>query len=490
MKELITKKNLIPIAVLSVICLVVAAILGAVYLVAAPIIKEAEAQKVYDSLREVLDGTFEEIDKPSGAADTVTAVYKVTDDGALVGHVVTLSAKGYASTILLTVGIDADGKVTKAVITAQGETHGKAGMATYTDSFSGVAPDALTEVDTFSGATISSTAIKNAVIDAVNAVTGGEIVAPDNGGAEEESKPIEMPKTEDEVISLAKTLSGATSLEDVTPGYNKPETLLKLYSANNGGYVAYIVTPGAYVPVANEILVYIDVDGNVAAINHLAWVVGHGVGADGFAEQFVGKDNWNVDGVDLISGATGTSSDFKTAVAAALDVVAKMTDRTEKKLLEFADKMVDNARGFEKIEVPADAPNELKRIYRETSGKGYVAQIVTSGQYVAVAAEALVYVDTLGTIKDVELLIWNVGHGVEPGDFAEGFIGKDKDTVKDTELVTSATGTSLDLRNAVEASLPYIPTDFPVARFVGITVAAIAFVLSVAAVIYFKRRNY
>ena len=51
-----TKKNIMPIVVLTAICVVVAALLGVVNMLTAPIIAEAESQKVYDSFRNVLDG--------------------------------------------------------------------------------------------------------------------------------------------------------------------------------------------------------------------------------------------------------------------------------------------------------------------------------------------------------------------------------------------------------------------------------------------------
>lgn len=480
-----------PVAVLAVICLICAALLGAVNMITAPEIEKAESQKVYDSLRRVIDGDFTPAEIPEGASSDITAIYKVTSGETLVGHAVTLSAKGYAGQILLTVGIDAEGKVTKAVITSQSESHGKAGMATYTDKFEGVGSDAIAGVETFTGATISSTAIKGAIINALNAVTGGSIEAPPASG--EPKPPMASPKTDAEVLTLAGELvSGAEGFEDVTPTYNKPESLMKLYKeTSDKGYVAYIATPGQYVPVANEGLVHIDLNGDIVGIKHLTWVVGNNISNEGFADKFLGKDLWHVGEVELITQATVTSGDFLAAVEIALDTVTKMIVRTDEKLLELVDEIVPNSKGFELLELPEGAPETLKRVYKETSDKGYVAYIVTAGEYVAVATESLVYLDGEGNIKDMEILVWNVGHGIGPGDFTDRFIGKNAETVKDVELVTAATGTSGDLKAAVEAALPYIPTDFPIARVIGI----IALVLAVAAPVgfgvylYIKRRK-
>ena len=147
-----TKKNLMPVVVLTAICIVVAALLGVVNMLTAPVIAEMEAQKVYDSFRNVLDGVYSDVEVPKDAPNTVTAMYKVVDkDGKLLGHVATVTVKGYADNISVTVGVDAEGKVTKAEVTASAETHGKAGMKNYTDNFKGLDAAGVAGVDTFSG---------------------------------------------------------------------------------------------------------------------------------------------------------------------------------------------------------------------------------------------------------------------------------------------------------------------------------------------------
>lgn len=487
-----TKKNLMPAIVLSVICIVVAGLLAVVNLFTAPIIAEMEAQKVFDSLRVVLDGKFEELEKPEGTSENVNAIYKVKgDSGELLGHVVTLTVKGYAGDISVTVGVGADGAVTKAVVTNESETHGKAGMDNYTDGFAGVNKDTVGGVDTFSGATKSSTAIKNAIIIAINTVTGSEVEAPSGGSSDGEGEEeITLPKTDAEILTLAGELVPENGgFEDVTPE-NSSNSLGRLYKEKSGkGYVAYVWTPGEYVPVANEALVHINLDGDIVAVNHISWIVGHGVPSDGFAESFVGKDNWTVGDVELISGATGTSSDLRAAIADAVFAVTKLVPRNEGKLLEFVDELVPNSRGFDKLDVPAGAPETLKALYRERGECGYVAYIVTTGWGGATATESLVWFDTLGTIRDVNLLIWSVGHGVEPGDFAEQFVGKNKATAEGVELVTSATGTSGDLKAAIIATLDSVPTHFPVARVVGIAAIAVAAIVACAMYFIISRRR-
>lgn len=483
-----TKKNIMPVVILTAICVVVALLLGAVNLLTNPIIQKMEEQKVYDSLREVLDGNFEPIDPlPESAPESVTAMYKVTDGDALKGHVLTLVVKGYAGDISLTVGVDGDNRITKVVVTNESESHGKAGMKEYPARFDGVHASEVADVDTFSGATISSSAIKKAVVDAVNAVTGGSISLPDDDDESVGSVPEVLPRTDAELEELAKALvPTAASIENVTPTNGAPETLKRLYKAGDIGYVAYILTRGWGGTVANEGLVYINLDGEVAAINHLTWKVGHEVTAEGYADKFIGKDNWSVSDVDIITGATGTSSDFRSAISDAVYTVTKMIPRSDKKLLELLKDTVPMARNFELLELPEDAPETLKRLYK-ADGVGYVAYIITTGWGGSVATESLVYFAGNGTIKNVNLLIWNVGHGVEAGAFPESFIGKNAKSVEDVELITGATGTSSDLKTAIIAAFPYIPT--PIARVVGIIILCAAISATVTLVVIKKKRR-
>ena len=115
MKNIFTKKNLMPLIVLSSICLVVAALMGGVNLITEQRIFDNEQKKISASLSDVMpNGVFEKIEIPEDAPSTVTAIYKDSVSG---GHVVTLAKQGYASIIKITVGIDIDQKVTNMIIT-------------------------------------------------------------------------------------------------------------------------------------------------------------------------------------------------------------------------------------------------------------------------------------------------------------------------------------------------------------------------------------
>ena len=96
---------------------------------------------------------------------TVTTVYR--DKGGK-GHVVTLSsAKGYTgNAILLTIGIDNEGRVTGATITSNPESKGVDQTNAFFESFGGKNPQEIFDAELVAGVTYSSTAVRNAALDA------------------------------------------------------------------------------------------------------------------------------------------------------------------------------------------------------------------------------------------------------------------------------------------------------------------------------------
>lgn len=315
------KKNLVPVIVLSVVCIVVAAVLGVINKFTSPIIEEKQRLAIQESLRIVMPtGEFADPEKlADDMPDTVQAIYKEINGK---GHVVVLKTRGYASEISITVGVDSEGKITKAVVTAEQESHNKPGMDSYTDAFEGLDEDRVSDVELFSGATVSSTAIKNAVIDALSALGYGEA----SSGGYVPPDPELM--TEDAIFAEASKLdSKITSLRDITPE-NADTRVKKLYKSNTGSYVAYVVTKGAYVPKESEGVVIFNSFGSIEAISLTAWTVG-GDGAanptDKFVESFVGKGSATLGNVDLVSQVTVSSGNFRDAVAAAADMLPIVT---------------------------------------------------------------------------------------------------------------------------------------------------------------------
>ena len=111
-----TKKNIMPVAVLTVICIVVAILLAVVNHFAAPEIAKNAERKVNESLYAVLGDAegFDEIkdlDSYAGKPKTVKAAHK--DKGGS-GYVIVLeTSTSYTSgaAMSITVGIDTDGVI-------------------------------------------------------------------------------------------------------------------------------------------------------------------------------------------------------------------------------------------------------------------------------------------------------------------------------------------------------------------------------------------
>ena len=161
------KENLKPILVLGAICLVVAVLLAGVNMITSEKIQSDKELAVKQSLEKVMPG----IDPVDVTADynldgtTVTAVYEDKNGG---GHVVTLSTgKGYTgNAILLTVGIDNQGVITGATVTDNPESKGVDLTNAFFESFGGKNPEEVFETELVAGVTYSSTAVRNAALDA------------------------------------------------------------------------------------------------------------------------------------------------------------------------------------------------------------------------------------------------------------------------------------------------------------------------------------
>ena len=161
-----------PFIVLIGICLVVSVLLGFTNSVTAPIIEENARIAAEQTRAAVLEGatSFSEIECDTAALG-IDSAYK-EDTG--LGYVITSSNKGYGGLVTVTVGLDGEGTVVGISVNVSTETSGvgsKAGQTAYTDQYIGASGSA--DVDTISGATYSSTAVKTGVNAALAAF--GEI---------------------------------------------------------------------------------------------------------------------------------------------------------------------------------------------------------------------------------------------------------------------------------------------------------------------------
>ena len=166
-----------PIVVLTLICLVCAALLAYLNSVTRPIIDATEAAIAEAARSEVLpdSGGFTLLDVTLPEDSVVTEVYKA-DNGS--GYVFMITGNGYGGkgTMKLITSVDPDGNIIATKTLSHAETAGmgsKTADAPWRDQFTGITEDTLDTVDTITGATISSNHYLNSmrsVFEAFDAV--------------------------------------------------------------------------------------------------------------------------------------------------------------------------------------------------------------------------------------------------------------------------------------------------------------------------------
>lgn len=166
---------IIPILVLTIICIITSVALAATQEVTAPIIAEAERVAAEAARQEVLPGatTFTLVDSLEDMPENVTAIYEAEN-----GVVVEVSVKGYAGDIKTMFGIGMDGNIVKSKVLLHSETAGLGSKITEDDfqsQFAGKG-SSLEGIDTIGGATVSSKAFidaSNIAFEAYSILNGG-----------------------------------------------------------------------------------------------------------------------------------------------------------------------------------------------------------------------------------------------------------------------------------------------------------------------------
>ena len=155
-----------PIAILTAICLVCAALLAYLNSVTKPIIEATEARIAEEAMSEVLPeadvfGKIE-IELPEvyddGTENFVTEIYEASNG---VGYVFMITGNGYGGkgTMKLITSVDPDGSIIATKTLQHAETAGmgsKTADDTYRQQWAGVNADTMDSVDAVTGATISS----------------------------------------------------------------------------------------------------------------------------------------------------------------------------------------------------------------------------------------------------------------------------------------------------------------------------------------------
>jgi electron transport complex protein RnfG len=162
---------ILPIIVLSFICLVVSGALAFVNSRTQPIIAEAARVRTERAKRDIIpqadDFELLEID---GLPRRITGVYRATNNA---GYIFMITTHGYApEDIKLICGIDLDGRIIKTATLSQNETQG---LGTpifeqpHAGQYWGRDRDGIESISAITGATITSNAYKNGIRDAFTA---------------------------------------------------------------------------------------------------------------------------------------------------------------------------------------------------------------------------------------------------------------------------------------------------------------------------------
>lgn len=315
-----------PIIVMIGICLVVSTALAGAHMITSPII-ETRAAEAADLARAVVlpsGDTFTQYEET--LVEGVNEVY-TADNGS--GIVCRTATKGFGGSVELMIGVNSDKEITGIQVMNHGETPG-VGTNALTEDYLGkfLGESGGDNIDVYSGASLTSRAIKSGVNAAVLQFDVTQ-------GADYEA-PIEL--SEEEIIEEAlKELSGGPYElidADLASG-----DVLDVYGSNLGSdeesYAILVKGTGHYPEDPFKLLVNINAAGEIAGIHTIYQneTVGFGyeVLTEGtYYEQFIGAKSITKDSggdgvnIDIVANATETSGGVYSAVSAALEQFAAM----------------------------------------------------------------------------------------------------------------------------------------------------------------------
>ena len=390
------KKSLKDVVVLLVICSVFAVVLAAVNSVTAPIIADRLAAAADEAYMAVLPGAtgFEDVD--ISKLSSIPTVKEAKREKSGLGYAIKLETKGYATGLVLIVGVDANGVVTGATCIASNETWGL--ETSLGEKF--VGKDVNSVVDVEAGVTsYTVNGYRAAVRDAINAAT---IL----GGGTADTR------TEEEIFfdNLKEALpeafpEGAKVYDDVFT-----QTLI----VGNDGNI-----------YTNKEL---SVDSINKAINGKGYVFVVG-------KEFVGV---NAEGVIVSEASAEAKATVEAAIALDATATATEIDTTEYKNSD--DRTVK--RAF----------NNMKYVLKTESGI-YVMETSATG-YGKTPMTIIITVSADGKIID-NLVVTHSETGnyggakVQDGEYNQNFVGKNQEEANAVDTVSGVTVTTNAYKNAV-----------------------------------------
>ena len=243
------KKSLKDVIVLVAICAVFATVLAAVNSVTAPIIAERLEAAANEAYMVVMPGANGFKDFDISGKNLYPTVKEVKEETSGMGYAIKLETKGYDKGMILIVGVTTDGVVTGATCIDSNETNGD--EKSYGNNFVGKDLAGAGAVDLISGSTMTTTAYRSAILDAINTVA---IL----GGAQIDTRPEEV-KFQD---ALEAALPGGEVFTKVVL-LSALEGIDAVYEAEDGkGYVCLIGTDSTGI--------FLGVDANGKAVGEMS----------------------------------------------------------------------------------------------------------------------------------------------------------------------------------------------------------------------------
>lgn len=187
---------------------------------------------------------------------------------------------------------------------------------------------------------------------------------------------------------------GSFELIDIS-SYTLPATVSEVYRAENGGYVVKLNTTGYNSGMV--LMCGVTADGSVSGTKLIASAetpsIG-GVAAEGFAVTVEGKTLGDIDGVEIVAGATKTTAAYRSAVKDALNTAVILGGgsvdlRTEEEILadNLSTALPQAEGGFDK-HFFVEVIDGVDAIYTAKNGAGAVC--VIGEQFIALDASGQV----------------------------------------------------------------------------------------------------
>ena len=393
------KKLLVTLAIALAIVTVFGAAMYALNLYTGPIIANNKLAAVRERLDKVMPGaeSYTEItDTFETLPENITNVYKETSGK---GFVVLVTAKSdYSKAPMeITLGVDAEGKITGINIESYNDTADfdfRSKDPEYLASYTGK-DSALADIGTVSGSTYSSKAFKGAIESAM-------LFLADNGLIKAGEKSPEQILTElIPTVHSAMAPDGILMAEKLAGNGN---VTLAYKSTNNTGFAIIMAKGGA------SYLVIVDVDGTAKI--------------------------YDITGADV----TAANADLTTEALAFVES-AKLSD-----LLV----VLPGGVSFEEVDISELGLSEnVLNVYKETTGVGFVFRVTSTGYQPGM--EIIVGIDADGKVVGSKCLATNDTFKKEP-ELDNKYNGQTLDTFSEV-IIGGATMTSNGYRDAVNTAL-------------------------------------